>query len=170
MFQDEARFGLIAECRRCWCPRPFRPVCGAQTCRECTYAYGAVSIGDGMRDSLVLPRGDTECMRIFLDEVSRRHPGDRIVMVMDQAGWHRSGALAVPGNMRLVYLPPHSPELNPVENIWEEPREKSFGNTVFSDMDALEERLVSGLRRLEENPGITKSISDWPWIINTVSI
>jgi hypothetical protein len=138
--------------------------------RKYTYAYGAVSIGDGQWDSLVLPKGNTECMQIFLDEVSLRHPEDRIVMVLDCAGWHRSKALAVPENMKLLYLPPYSPELNPVENIWEELREKFFGNLVFAGMDALEEQLLSGLIHLEEHPEITKSISNWPWIINTCSI
>jgi hypothetical protein len=170
MFQDEARFGLIAEGRRCWCPAPFGPACAVSTCREHTRAYGAVSIGDGAWDSLVLPRGDTECMQIFLDEVASRHRGDRIVMALEQAGWHKSRGLAVPDNMGLVYLPPYSPELNPVENVWEELREKFFGNLVFADMDAPEERLLLGLGHLEGHPEITRSISAWSWLINTISI
>jgi len=138
--------------------------------REYTYAYGAVSIADGQWDSLVLPKGNTRCMQTFLDEVSSRHPGDRIVMALDGAGWHRSASLYVPENMRLLPLPPYSPELNPVENIWEELREKYFGNNVFSNMGALEEQLVVGLKHLEEHPEITKPISRWPWIINAITI
>ncbi len=69
-------------------------------------------------------------------------------MALDGAGWHRSGSLAVPGNMRLLPLPPYSPELNPVENIWEELREKFIGNSVFDSMAALEDCLQTGLKRL----------------------
>ena len=91
-------------------------------------------------------------------------------MVLDGAGWHRGSDLIVPENMRLLRLPPYSPELNPVENIWEELREKNLNNKVFADLDALEEQLLYGLKHLEDHPEITKSISGWPWIINAISI
>jgi transposase len=168
MFQDEARFGRISDARRCWCPKPHRPVCPTIVSHEYTYAYGAVSVGDGQWDSLVLPNTDTGCMQIFLDEIASRYPDDRIVMALDGAGWHRSKGLALPGNVRLLPLPAYSPELNPVENIWEEVREKGFYNKVFGDIDALEDRLVLQLKHLEDNPEITKSISAWDWIINAL--
>jgi hypothetical protein len=138
VIEDEARFWRISDPRRCWRPAPRRPMCDTAIGREYTYAYGAVSPGDGAWDSLILPRGDTECMQIFLDEVSGRHPGDRIVMALDGAGWHRSRSLVAPENMRLLRLPPYSPELNPVENVWDELREKFFGNVVFGAVDAPE--------------------------------
>ena len=107
-------------------------------------------------------------MQIFLDEIASRYPDDRIVMVLDGAGWHRGGALVVPENMKLLPLPAYSPELNPVENIWEEIREKGFANKIFASLDALEEQLVHSLKHLEDNPKITKSIAGWNWIINAI--
>jgi transposase len=136
--------------------------------QEYTYAYGVVSIGDGQWDSLILPHVNTDCMQIFLDEISDRYPNDRIVMVLDGAGWHKGMALKIPQNMKLLPLPPYSPELNPVENIWEELREKYFHNRVFSSLDAVEEQLLHGLVHLEANSEITRSISSWPWIINAI--
>jgi len=168
MFQDEARFGRIAQSKRCWCPKPIRPVCLTMVCQEYTYAYGAVNIADGQWDSLVLPSAETICMQVFLDEIAARYPGERIVMVLDGAGWHRGGALVVPENMRLLPLPAYSPELNPVENIWEEIREKGFVNKVFDSLDALEEQLVHSLKHLEDHPEITRSITAWNWIINAI--
>jgi len=47
-------------------------------------------------DTLILPQVNSDCMQIFIDEVSRRHPGDRIVMVLDGAGWHKGGDVVVP--------------------------------------------------------------------------
>jgi len=91
-------------------------------------------------------------------------------MVLDGAGWHKSDSLAVPENIRLLPLPPYSPELNPVENIWEELREKSFCNSVFDSMDALDDRLLIGPKSLKNHPEITKSISAWPWIIGSLPI
>ena len=170
MFQDEARFGRIAESRCCWCPKPVRPVCPTMVCQEYIYAYGAVSIANGQFDSLILPRTDSACMQIFLDEIASRYPHDRIVMVLDGAGWHRGGVLKVPVNIWLLSLPPYSPELNPVENIWDELREKHFHNKVFADLDALEAQLLYGLKYLEDHPALTESIAGWPWIINAISI
>ena len=167
MFQDEARFGRIAQSKRCWCPKPIRPICPTMVSQEYTYAYGAVSIADGQWDSLILPQTDTVCMQIFLDEIALRYPDERIVMVLDGAGWHRSGKLVMPNNMKLLFLPPYSPELNPVENIWEELREKGFDNKVFDSLDDLETQLLHSLKYLEDHPEITKSIAAWPWIINS---
>ena len=117
MFQDESRFGMISEHRR-WRPAPERPVCPSVVSQEYTYAYGVVSLPNGQFESLVLPRCDTDCMQIFLDEISSRHPDDKILMVLDGAGWHKSKSLEVPKNIRLRLLPPYSPELNPEGNIW----------------------------------------------------
>ena len=74
MFQDEARFGRINDVRRCWAPRPVRPLCRAMLTHEYTYAYAAVEANSGELDSLILPHVNTDCMQLFLDEVGARHP------------------------------------------------------------------------------------------------
>jgi hypothetical protein len=168
MFQDEARFGRISDTRRCWCPRPVRPMSLAMVTQEYTYAYAAVSVTDGALDTLIMPHVNSVCMQIFLDEISSRHPEDRIVMILDGAGWHKAGTLKIPENMRLVSLPPYSPELNPVEHLWDELREKSFGNLVFNNLDALEDHLEASLRMMERDIPRVHSIVAWPWIINSL--
>jgi len=168
MFQDEARFGRISDPRRCWCPKPVRPLCNAMVTQEYTYAYAAVSVADGALDTLILPRMDSDCMQIFLDEVASRHPDDRILMVLDGAGCHVAQSLAVPKNMRLLRLPPYAPELNPVEHLWDELREKSFGNLVFESLDALEDHLEVSLRMMEYDPQRVHSIVAWPWIMKSL--
>lgn len=134
--------------------------------QENTYVYSTVRVADGQMDSLVLPWVNTACMQIFLDEVSSRYPDERLIMVMDGAGWHKSKLLEVPSNMRIIVLPPYSPELNPVENIWEELREKYFHNRVFSSILALEDHLVESLLAMEADTARVRSIVAWPWIIN----
>ncbi|SDZ18472.1 DDE superfamily endonuclease [Nitrosomonas sp. Nm33] len=124
MFQDEARFGRIADRRYCWCHRPDRPVVSAMVTQEYTYAYGAVSPLDGAFDSLVLPHVNSDCMQIFLHEIANRYPGDNVIMILDGAGWHKSKDFDLPENIRLLFLPPYSPELNPQEHLWDELREK----------------------------------------------
>ena len=166
MFQDEARFGLISDNRRCWCPKPIRPVCPSMVSQQYIYAYSAVSIAEGEMDSLILPHVNGDCMQIFIDEIASRHPNDRILMVLDGAGWHRG--IKLPSNIRLHFLPPYSPELNPVEHIWDEIREKYFVNRVFESLDALENQLVLALNEMDLDHNRVRSIVAWPWIINAL--
>lgn len=124
MFQDEARFGRINSPGNCWAPPGVQPSVPCQMVREYTYACAAVSPSDGVLYSLVLPVVNAHAMSLFLAEVSERHPDDFILMGMDKAGWHKANDLKIPENMRVIFLPPYSPELNPVEHLWEEIREK----------------------------------------------
>ncbi len=164
MFQDEGRFGLLGTPRRCWAPRKTRPIVGARLERKYLYAFSAVSPHDGVMDSLVLPWVNAETMSLFLAEVAQRHAEEFIVMVMDQAGWHLAGQLAVPARMRLIYLPPYSPELNPAEHLWESIRENCFANHVFADLDAVERALTTGLVALESNHERTRAMTGFGWI------
>lgn len=170
MFQDEARFGRISDIRRCWAPKPLRPVCRAMLTHEYTYAYGAVDVCTGELDSLILPHVNTQCMQLFLNEVSARHPDEHIVMVIDGAGWHCSDALQAPDNIYLLTLPAYAPELNPIEHVWDELREKFFHNRAFDSLDALEDQLALALNTLELDPGRISSIVSWPWIIAALII
>jgi hypothetical protein len=169
MFQDEARFGRISDTRYCWCRRPARPLVSAMVTQQYTYAYGAVSPQDGRFDSLVLPQVNSGCMQIFIDEIARRYPADNVVMVLDGAGWHKSNDFVLPDNLRLLFLPPYSPELNPQEHVWDELREKYFHNRVFESISALEDHLVEALHTLEDSPGRVQSITGWDWIITAIS-
>jgi len=134
MFQDEGRFGRISLPHRCWAPSGTRPRCGAQIIREYIYAYSAINPVDGAIDSLIAPRADTEVMAIFLRQVAERFIDEFIIMFMDKAAWHTAGKLKVPKNMKLLFLPPYSPQLNPVEHLWKEVREKYFSNEVFNSI------------------------------------
>ena len=85
-------------------------------------------------------------------------------MVMDQAGWHIAGDLDVPQNVRVVLLPPYSPELNPAEHLWEALRDDCFANTVFANLDAVEAALTNGLVALEADTTRTQSMTGFKWI------
>ena len=89
-------------------------------------------------------------------------------MVIDGAPSHRSGQLIVPENMTLVRLPPHAPELNPVEHVRDELREKDFANRVFDSLGAAIAQAARRLMRLEEHPDILKSIVGWDWVLKSL--
>ena len=101
--------------------------------------------------------------------MAQRYPNDNIVMVIDGAGWHKRLSFALPENLKLHFLSPYSPELNPVELLWNELREKHFHNRVFDSIDALEDRLVDALRAMENDTERVAGITRWPWIIKAVS-
>jgi hypothetical protein len=164
MFQDEVRFGLLGTPRRCCAPHDMRLVVDARLERKYISAFSAVSPNDGVMDSLVLPWVNAQTMSLFLAEVAQRHANEFIVLVMDQAGWHLAGDLAVPAHTRLIYLPPYSPELNPAENLREAVREDCFANHAFADLDAVERALTNGLVALESSPVRTRSMTGFGWI------
>lgn len=168
MFQDEARFGRVRQPARCWAPQHTRPVVPQQIIRQYTYAYSALSPLDGRLDSLILPDMYADTMGIFLEEISSRYPQEYILMIMDGAPCHRSGVLRIPRNIRLLWLPPYSPELNPVENLWAEVREKWFSNCVFRDMEAVIERLIQALNDYESDPDRIAQLSLFPWIKKSI--
>ncbi|MDD5463261.1 MAG: transposase [Methylococcales bacterium] len=115
-----------------------------------------------------MPQVNGACMQLFLEAVAARHPHERIVMVLDGAGWHQSRALSLPTHLYLLPLPPYSPELNPVEHLWDELREKAFHNRVLNSIEALEEHLEVNLRTLESDHNRVHSIVAWPWIIDSL--
>ena len=145
-----------------------RPMVQAMLTHQYTYAFGAVSPVDGKFDSLILPQVNGECMQLFIDEIAGRYPAENIIMILDGAGWHKA-MFELPENLRLHFLPPYSPELNPQEHLWDELREKYFHNKVFGSLDALEDQLADGLRALEFDAKTVKSIATWDWIITSVS-
>jgi len=137
--------------------------------QEYTYAYAAVSPLDGILDTLILPSVNGACMQIFVDEVASRHVEENILMVVDGAGWHRSQDLQMPNNLRLHLLPAYAPELNPVEHLWDDLREKSFHNRAFDSITSLEKHLEQALADFEKSHKRTQGITGWPWIINALS-
>lgn len=119
-----------------------------------------------MLDRLILPEVHAEAMSLFWAEVAQRHQQDYILMVLDGAGWHRAHDWVVPDHMRLLFLPPYSPELNPAEQVGEEIREKWFPNRVFHSLEAVEDPLAEAALDLENHPGLVASIAGFDWIVN----
>lgn len=118
--------------------------------------------------SLVLPSANTAMMNLFLKHVSQSFEDYFIVMQVDQAGWHHSKELLVPANIRLIEQPAYSPEVNPVEHLWEELREKYLHNRLFSSLDSLVEVLCQGLNELTEDKERLRSMMSFPHLNVTI--
>ena len=168
MAQVEGRFGRISRAIKCWAPAHVRPVVGAQIVREYVYAYSAVCPASGQITSLILPYANSEMMTLFLNQVASDFSDYFIIMQVDGAAWHKSGSLNIPENIRLIQQPAYSPELNPVEHIWDDIREKEFANRLFDSIDAVMDCLCSGLNRLALEPCYLKSLTGFSHIINAL--
>ncbi len=117
MVADEGRFGRLGEGKACWCPKGVRPTVSKQQTRQYTYAYAAVAPSIGRMTSLILPYSNTEMMNLFLEQVAQDFSNYLIIMQLDRAGWHRSSSLKIPENICLIFQPPYSPELMPIEHM-----------------------------------------------------
>ncbi len=122
------------------------------------YVFAAFAPSLGRLVSLVLPTANTATMNLFLEHLSQALADYFIVVQVDQAGWHRSRELIIPSNIRLIQQPAYSPEVNPVEYLWEELREKYFHNRLYSSLDLLTDELCRGLNELTDDKGRLRSM------------
>jgi transposase len=91
-------------------------------------------------------------------------PDEHAVMILDQADWHGSNALAVPANVTLVPPPPYSPELNPVERVWLYLKGRFLSHRLLDDYDAIVNAACRAWKRLLAEAGRIRTLSSYPWI------
>lgn len=168
VFQDEARFGRMPVMRSAWAPKGVRPKIKAAIEREFRYVYGAISPVEGELEWMSADAMNTKNMNRFLAQVSSAYPHDRILMILDGASSHKSAELIAPDNMTLLGLPPYSPELNPVENLWDHVREKGCANRFFKTLDGVIECVNRELLTLSHSVRTVSSMFCRPWIIEAI--
>ena len=164
MFQDEAGFGRINKPKRCWCMKGVRPLVPCHHIREYRYAFGAVEPLTGENFFLVMPLCNTNCMTVFLEQLSLQYPDDTILLVCDGAAWHKSNGLKCPRNIKLLTIPPYTPEMNPIEQIWKQLRSMGFKNETFKTLEHVVDRLCETICHLTHE--MVRSITGRRWIID----
>ena len=107
------------------------------------YLYTAVSPKTGKDFTLIAPNVNTDCMNVFLQQMSQWLGDQKAIIVLDQAGWHKSKTLLIPKNIMIIYLPPYSPELNPVERLWQYIKDNVLKNRIHESLDTLENDLCN---------------------------
>ncbi|MGC1893910.1 MAG: IS630 family transposase [Pseudolabrys sp.] len=165
-FQDEARIGQKGRVCRVWWKRGERPPGLCDKRFTFAYIFAAVEPGTDNAFALVLPYANTEAMQEFLDQFAATIGQDEhIVLILDQAGWHGAGALRVPASITLLPLPPYSPELNPVEWVWEYMKERFLSLRLHNDYDAIADAACKAWNRLRAETGRITSLCSHPWIM-----
>jgi len=161
MFEDEAGFGRINKPKYCWCFPGHRPTVPCHHIREYRYAYGAVEPLSGESFFIVAPYCNTACMNLFLQLLSEKYPNDIILLACDKAAWHTAKTLEIPSNIRLFFLPPSTPEMNPIEQIWKEIRKRGFKNEIFCSLDKVIDRLCDTICSLSHDTIVSITARNW---------
>jgi hypothetical protein len=164
-FTDEARVGQQGTLTRIWARRGTRPRAPRDRRYTWAYLFGAVCPERAVGAGLVLPFANAAAMRLHLEEISRQvTPGAHAVLVLDGAGWHGLAALGeVPRNLTLLPLPPYSPELNPVENLWQHLRQNQLSLRVWPDYTAIVDTCCQAWNALMAMPDRIASITRRDW-------
>ena len=147
-FFDEGRFGLQPVIGRCWTLTGLRKKLIIKPGYKFFYLYSSVSPHTGEDFTLLMPWVNTNVMNIYLNKMSEFYCDKKIMMIMDQAGWHRSKDLIIPDNIQIEYLPPYSPELNPVEKLWQWLRRHACRNRLFESTENLINVLSTTLKNM----------------------
>jgi transposase len=116
--QDESRFGLFTKNGRGLTAKGIKPICPYQQKFSNTYLYGAFSPITGDSFLTDMPNCNSECFQIFLNEFSMYNPKEFKIIVLDNGAFHKAKTIIIPDNIKLIFLPPYSPELNPAETVW----------------------------------------------------
>ena len=144
---DEMRYGLHGFTRRVWGLPGHRPVVPTQQQYQWGFVDGAVGVGLSRTEFLLTETRDQAHRLEFYRPISRSDPAALPVLIQDGAGFHlRDGDPGLPGNVRVLTLPAYSPELNPIEGLWDQIKD-GLCNRVFDTRAELETGLQTALQR-----------------------
>jgi transposase len=165
-FQDEARFGTQGTITRVWARKGSRPRAVRQNGREWLYVLMAVCVSTGAASALIMPDLNTAVINLFLEQFSKGLPaGVHAVLIWDNAGFHTGGEVVVPANVSLIQLPPYSPELNPIENLWHYLRSHHWSNQAYDGYEGLEDEAIRSVCAVGQDAGKLKSICNTEYVM-----
>jgi transposase len=169
LFLDEAWWGLTTQLRRVWArkgTRPVQPVWGGRRWRP---VIGAVEPATGRFISLLVGGLNSAWFSHFLAHLAAQYPGERVIVVLDNAGWHTSGTVVVPEGITLWFQPPHSPEVNVMEQVWQWIRGQHTRGALFTTDGQLDGVLCDALDGLANDPTQVKSLTNQRWLYANIS-
>ncbi|BAZ41238.1 transposase family protein [Calothrix sp. NIES-4101] len=164
---DESRFGLQTVTGRLITITGVKPVGYTQWKRDNFYIYGVVEPLTGENFALEFSHLDTLCFGIFLENLAQLYPEDIHVIQVDNGAFHFSKYLQVPENIILLFQPPYTPEVNPIERLWKEIK-KGLKWEYFQTLDELKEAVWKQLNKLTTSQ--IKSIAGWDFILEALFV
>jgi len=122
--QDESRFGLKTITRRILTALGIKPIGPVQWKFQSFYIYGAVEPLTGENFFLEFPHLNADYFQLFLDEFAKAYPHNLNIIQLDNGRFHLAKKLIIPDNIVLLFQPPYSPDVNPIERVWGFMKEK----------------------------------------------
>jgi len=167
-FQDEARVGQRGTLTRIWAEKGTRPRVVRQQQFAAAYVFGAVCPSKDSAYALLMPDANTEAMQHHLDGIAQMvETGRHAVIVIDRAAWHMSKQLKSPDNLCLLPLPAYSPELNPVEQVWQQLRDKYWANRCFKDYEDIVTSCCEAWNSFVGQPDVIRRLCSRQWAVLT---
>jgi transposase len=163
--QDESRFGLLTVRRRRLTARGVQPIGSVQHIFEWCYVYGAVEPTTGERFFLELPYLNAEMFQLFVDAFAQAFPDSLNLLLLDNSGAHTAHKLTIPENVRLVYLPPYCPELNPIERVWRDLKD-ALAWLQFPTLDVQQAYIATLLRAYEATT--LQSLTGYTYLVEAI--
>ena len=172
--EDEHRYGLISVLRKVWTLRGCKPVSPYQTRYQWGYVFGALEVeGNGASEFLFSPAANIHASEAFLKQIAASDEDAEHVVIWDGAGFHpKAGAHPLPERIHLVQLPPYSPELNPVEKLWDQLKDE-IGNRVYETLEQIETAIMPLLEAYWSSAEKVWSLIGNGWLqaqVNTLSL
>ncbi len=169
-FMDEARVGQKGRAGHVWYERGVRPSAPVDRGFTSTYIFGAVRPGSDDGFALVLPEVSTAAMNAFLNGFAR-HLGEGVhaALVLDRAGWHVARRLVRPANVSFIHPPAYSPELNPVERVWQHMRENWFSHRLWQSYDDILDACCRAWNCLTADPGVLASLTNYQFLQKVIT-
>lgn len=133
---------------------------------ESYYLYGAVEPTTGASCFLELPHLDTAGLQLFLDHFAAQYPASRTILLLDNGAFHKAQALHMPSNVLFLFLPPYSPELNPIERVWQHVKAPLAGS-LFPTLRKLRNRVAKLLQSY--TPALLQSLTGYPYFTHAVN-
>jgi hypothetical protein len=164
--EDEARLGLKPVIRRVWAPVGKRPVARFKRGYKWTYLYGFVRPESGQVYWLIVPTVNVKLFSMALNEFAKEvgaGKDKRVLLVVDQAGWHTGKEVEVPEGIHLEFLPSGSPELQPAERLWVLTSEGVANNGLFEEIEQIEEALMERCVQLLDQSESIRALTNYHW-------
>jgi putative transposase len=164
--QDERRFGLLPIQRRRLTLTGVKPVGAVQYCVENFYVDGAVEPTTGESFFLEWPYLNSINFQIFLNEFSHSYQETLHIVLMDNGSCHKANSLVIPDNVVCLFFPPYSPELNPIERLWQDVKAQ-FAWVVTAAIEEWEHRVEMIITQYAKTA--IRSLTSYPYFVHALN-
>ena len=163
--QDETRLGLLPIVRRRITACGVQPTATVLHTFASFYLYGAVEPTTGASFFLELPHLNTEMFQVWVDGFAAAFPESFNILVLDNGAFHKAKALRWPANTVPLFLPPYSPELNPMERLWRDLKDQ-LADRPATTLDELSDTVCSSIQTYAN--ATLKSLTSFPYFVQAV--